>query len=620
MKTTGVPMPKDLSPSVTIVGGGIAGLTAALRLAQRGCKVTIIEKESQLGGNLGGTPNDNTIYEVYPHMFGHWYENFWELIKDVGLTRERDFERRPVCGFLEKGKFPNYKLLDDNGSVKTSLQNLLSGILPVPDMFLAAYAIIDLLTEDFSGDDFASMQTLNGFLVTRPYSTETVAKFYQILVMNIWSVDSSLTSVEAFQSFAKYQFRKPSPQCWVLKDNSYDQLIVPLRNKLLELGCTIMTSTTVDGVTVKEGKVVMISYSHPTSSDDSQDSKTESKLEDVENLILAVTPNAVARLVKSEASVAAQSELMFSSIKIEEGPIVRSVPQLANTRRLSSEPIPVLYVTFKKKLPNIPHYYVALVDSTYSLTFVKIESLTEKYETTVLAIAASNFDSLPVKLENSLDEEVFERLTKALDKAKKEATYLILKQFNEYVPFKLGYCWGDLESEIEWDDKKTFFYSDHKKTFLTSNTNHRIFINKVGSRQAQPKPTYPEIQNLYFAGDTCINPIVIATVESAVYSGLQAAQALWKNLQKQDTASSDYHPIEIKEPEVYPPSLLFALKIMLAPYAVLAKCWADADDCSKVLPEPASAASLLAQCVVTASNGYVQCWKFMESVYRQMEH
>ncbi len=596
-------MPKDIRPSVTIVGGGIAGLTAALRLSQRGCNVTIIEREPQLGGNLGGTPSDNTIYEVYPHMFGHWYENFWDLIKDVGLIRERDFERRPECGFLEKGQFPNYKLLADNGSVKTWLQNLLSGILPVPDMFLAAYAIIDLLTEDFSDNDFFSMQTLNGFLVTRPYATETIAKFYQLLVMNIWSVDSSLTSVEAFQSFAKYQLRQPTPQCWVLTDNSYEQLIVPLQNKLLELGCKIKTSTTVDGVTVKEGKVVKISYS--TSLDDL---KTESKLEEVENLILAVTPNAVARLVKSAASVVAKEEQTFSErIEIEEGPIVRSVPQLANTRRLSSEPIPVLYVTFKKKLPNIPRYYVALVDSTYSLTFVKVESLSEQYGKTVLAIAASNFDSLPVKLENSLDEEMYERLTKALDKDKKEATYLILKQFNEYVPFKLGYCWGDTESEVEWDDKKTFFYLDRKRTFLRSNTNHRLFINKVGSRQAQPKPTYPAIQNLYFAGDTCINPIVIATVESAVYSGLQAAQALWQNLQKQGTALSNSHPIEIKDPEVYPLGLLFAWKIMLAPYAVLAKCWADADDYVNVLPEPPSVAPLLTQCVVTASNAYVQC-------------
>jgi uncharacterized protein with NAD-binding domain and iron-sulfur cluster len=35
---------------VAIVGGGIAGLTAALRLVQSGCKVTVYEKDSSVCG------------------------------------------------------------------------------------------------------------------------------------------------------------------------------------------------------------------------------------------------------------------------------------------------------------------------------------------------------------------------------------------------------------------------------------------------------------------------------------------------------------------------------------------------------------------------------------------
>jgi len=38
-------------PSVIVVGGGIAGLTAALNLAERGAHVTLVERDSVLGGN-----------------------------------------------------------------------------------------------------------------------------------------------------------------------------------------------------------------------------------------------------------------------------------------------------------------------------------------------------------------------------------------------------------------------------------------------------------------------------------------------------------------------------------------------------------------------------------------
>src|SRR5271167_1158496 len=113
---------------VAIVGGGIAGLTAALRLAQSGCKVTVYEKDLRVGGNLGGDLDPQGHYhDVYPHMFGDWYDNFWKLVGDLGLSRERDFEQRPTFGLLKAGEFPNLKLLTNNGSAASALANLTSG-------------------------------------------------------------------------------------------------------------------------------------------------------------------------------------------------------------------------------------------------------------------------------------------------------------------------------------------------------------------------------------------------------------------------------------------------------------------------------------------------------------
>ena len=46
---------------VAIAGGGIAGLTAALRLSQRGYQVTLYEEKPWLGGNLGSHANPGKI-------------------------------------------------------------------------------------------------------------------------------------------------------------------------------------------------------------------------------------------------------------------------------------------------------------------------------------------------------------------------------------------------------------------------------------------------------------------------------------------------------------------------------------------------------------------------------
>ena len=241
---------------VAIVGGGIAGLTAALRLVKAGCDVTVYEMGATVGGNLGGDRDPQGNYhDVYPHMFGEWYDNFWRLAEELDLSRERDFEQRPTCAFLKAGEFPNLNLLTNNGSAASSVANLTSGIIPVPDMFLAAYSVLDILSQNFSGKGLTNEQTVNGFLTSRPYVTENMLKMHDMIITNIWAVNSYLTSANAYQAFAKYQFRRPTPQCWVLKGDSYNKLILPLEKKLKDLGCEIRTNAIVRHVTVKNGKV-----------------------------------------------------------------------------------------------------------------------------------------------------------------------------------------------------------------------------------------------------------------------------------------------------------------------------------------------------------------------------
>ena len=53
-------MTREILKSVAIIGGGIAGMSSALSLANRGSKVTLIEKDEKLGGML------NNVYRLYP--------------------------------------------------------------------------------------------------------------------------------------------------------------------------------------------------------------------------------------------------------------------------------------------------------------------------------------------------------------------------------------------------------------------------------------------------------------------------------------------------------------------------------------------------------------------------
>jgi heterodisulfide reductase subunit A len=52
----------DMQPSAMIVGGGIAGMEAALRLADAGKQVYLVEREPSIGGHMA------QLYKTFPTL------------------------------------------------------------------------------------------------------------------------------------------------------------------------------------------------------------------------------------------------------------------------------------------------------------------------------------------------------------------------------------------------------------------------------------------------------------------------------------------------------------------------------------------------------------------------
>ncbi len=73
-----------MSKNVLIVGAGIGGLATALRLAKKGYKVGIVEKNNQAGGRLNQIKKDGFTFDTGPSFFSMSYE-FVEFAKDCGI-------------------------------------------------------------------------------------------------------------------------------------------------------------------------------------------------------------------------------------------------------------------------------------------------------------------------------------------------------------------------------------------------------------------------------------------------------------------------------------------------------------------------------------------------------
>ena len=81
---------------IAIIGGGYAGMAAAVSLAQRSVAVTVFESAKQLGGRARGVNYQNTQLDNGQHLLLGCYRETLRLIELVGGNIEQDFVRFPL--------------------------------------------------------------------------------------------------------------------------------------------------------------------------------------------------------------------------------------------------------------------------------------------------------------------------------------------------------------------------------------------------------------------------------------------------------------------------------------------------------------------------------------------
>lgn len=73
-----------MNKNVLVVGAGLGGMALALRLAKKGCRVRILEKNSAAGGRLNQLKTDGFTFDTGPSFFSMSYE-FTRFAEDCGI-------------------------------------------------------------------------------------------------------------------------------------------------------------------------------------------------------------------------------------------------------------------------------------------------------------------------------------------------------------------------------------------------------------------------------------------------------------------------------------------------------------------------------------------------------
>jgi protoporphyrinogen oxidase len=99
-------------PTVGVIGGGVLGTSLALRLAQAGAKVTVVERGSSLGGLAGAFDFNGHEVDRFYHVVTPADTRMIAMAEEVGLGEELRFN--PVgAGFFAGGEMHDFNGIGD---------------------------------------------------------------------------------------------------------------------------------------------------------------------------------------------------------------------------------------------------------------------------------------------------------------------------------------------------------------------------------------------------------------------------------------------------------------------------------------------------------------------------
>jgi hypothetical protein len=520
------------APRVTIVGGGIAGLGAALRLAERGYPVKVYERSARLGGNLGSRPVGGTELDVYPHMYLNWYRNFWSLLADAtGRPPRERFTRCSTIWQLRRGEYPKFRGLVDPYSPWNPIhltENIFSGVGLPADMLVFGYAGVDLLAEQFRKTVAVDDLSVSAFFHSRPYMTDRAAAAYESFITMVWSLPSYMTSASAYQAFLDHCLADPTPAFWLPRGSAHELVIGPITDALARAGAQIETGVQAMGVSCRAGQVRRLTLRRARFDEGAGAFVNEGDewSEDVDELVLAVTAPELSRLVRSGDPG-------------EE--IVEFMPEVSQLSRLESLPIPILYVYFNSRLNAVPAEPVGLVSSPLALAFTDVsQTWAGMGDNTILALSSSDPHGLP-------------------GTGWKDDAMTMLRELAGYLEFDPGERWGE-SAAIDWD-----------RTRYDANADAQLFVNAIGTDMWRPEVHSEQLSNLWFAGDFCRNKVGLTTIESAATAGVEVAAGI---VARNRIGSA----VRVEEPPSLPGAMYQWLRIAWAPTAAWAKTWSGGTD------------------------------------------
>uniref|UniRef100_Q3ARC5 Zeta-carotene desaturase n=1 Tax=Chlorobium chlorochromatii (strain CaD3) TaxID=340177 RepID=Q3ARC5_CHLCH len=258
--------------SVVILGGGLAGLTAAKRLTDLGFQVKLLEKRNIFGGKVSSWKDEEGDWiESGTHCFFGAYDVLYDLLREIGTYHAVQWKDHQLTYTLAGGNAFTFKTWDMPSPLHLLPAIASNGYFSAGEMAAFAKSLIPLA---FLKADYPPTQdhlTFAEWAQEKKFGTRLMDTMFRPMALALKFIPPEEISAKIILDVTETFYRIPDSSCMgFLKGAPQEYLHQPLVDYLTERGAELQTNVTVDellfdgsdikGVQLLNGEILTADY------------------------------------------------------------------------------------------------------------------------------------------------------------------------------------------------------------------------------------------------------------------------------------------------------------------------------------------------------------------------
>lgn len=242
--------------TVTVIGGGIAGLSAAVFLNEKGFKVTIIEASPKLGGRAYSffDKEKQMFFDNGQHILAGWYENTFEYLKIIGTYDKLDFQKTLEINFIDVKK----KIYRLKCPEVPPPMNLVKGLIGFKALaFKDKFALKNIYSLIKKNEGLDKIYPNVRELLKGMKQTENLMKyFWEPFVLAVFNSTLENIGVKVFLNLLNKGFNEKDSSLLVIPEVNLNELLIDNAIKYFEKNSVeILIDKAVDKIVIENGNV-----------------------------------------------------------------------------------------------------------------------------------------------------------------------------------------------------------------------------------------------------------------------------------------------------------------------------------------------------------------------------